>query len=171
MEIVLATPTGPVTLTMQEYQAQNVLVEAALRRMGGPLGRARNGNERVRDYVAMFGLLQPTREHMFGESVWHGMLTLLSRYVHAGRYLGQGGQVYVGWFLCPQPFGRDRAMEPATGQDTQYYPATFVIWHDCVVARMACEAILLQNARPWWIHLTRMCSRRSLDDVRRALFE
>ena len=159
--IVLATPGGDRMLTHEEYVEAVRRVRSVCTAMGGVYCNAVQ-------YIAMFGMPGEDRDTRFGEHVWHGMLRSFSGYVH--RYRFQGGRLYLGWFRCPCRFSAANARLPVSPEDRLYYPAVFVLWNNNDdEVDMACEAILLQGARPWRVHRSRVEASIPLEEVMQAL--
>ena len=146
----LSTPAGPTFLTRRQYQDQLTRVREAGRRMGGVYIN-------VPDYVRQFGLVED--EHEFGRQVWQGLINLFFNY--SFNHLFVGGRLVLGWFQAPYSFSKMAALDIRDERDYLYYPACFIVWPDYVEqVQMACEAILLQNCRPWWVHVTRVRNSR-----------
>ena len=146
------TPNGDVTLTAAQLREQEQLVHSAVTRLGGA-GRGLG----VLGYIELFGLINPSAGHAFGNQVWHGLNTLWSAYVY--RYRMDGAALYLGWFLCPINFSLGNAATPADQADlrnAKWYPAFFAFWSEMEDPIMACEAILLLGSKPWRIHRSRI---------------
>ena len=153
VQVQVQTPTGRVTITLDEFRRQEDLVRAAMTRLGGA-----GTHQGVLGYIELFGFIDPAAHgHPYGRNVWNGMAHLWAGYVF--QYRMAGAEILVGWFLCPEPFSQANAGRPAQAGDTRWYPAFFASWGEDSVT-MACQAILLLGSRPWHIHPTRMHNTR-----------
>ena len=144
---VLATPGGRRILTNDEYveAAKRVLRARAI--MGGVYCS-------VNRYIELFGIPGDDPRTRFGTHITHGLLHLFDRYNF--RHQFEHGHQCLGWFLCPIPFSRQNAFLPRFDNDSQFYPAVFVLWHGRDDVLMACEAILLAQSRPWLVDISRV---------------
>jgi len=114
-------------------------------------------------YINRFGVV--TEQHRFGDKVWSGMLDLFSReYSYKNNFTG--GNLMIGWFLCPCHFSNANALQPPQAGDTVWYPAVFCDMGGDVLL-MACLHIVLVNCRAWQVYRERtlhlrVVGRRSL---------
>ena len=152
--LVLATPAGPASLTRGQYADQLLRVQEASRRMGGVYVS-------TPDYVRHFGLLDT--DHAFGRHVWSGLLNFFAKYPYKYRF--DGGRLMMGWFQAPHNFGCHTARTLVDrDRDYMFYPACFIMWGESPEeVAMACEAILLRQSRPWWVHISRVRNARPVE--------
>ena len=166
----LSTPRGVTRLTTRQFREQTELVQSLLCRMGG----LETGNaDPVRFYVAKFGIVHPPssdNDKQFGEDVWSGMINLLRTYKHKQK-LRFGGMM-VGLFLCPGLRHRKGALEERQQGDQVFLPAIFLLaGADQRRIRMASLPMMLMQAQPWWVDISRMFHTRILYKVARELSE
>ena len=103
---------------------------------------------------------------MFGTHIAHGLVHLFDEYNFRFKFECEHAHQYLGWFLCPSDFSRGNAQLPASNSDRQYYPAVFVQQAGGDQVAMACEAILLRQSRPWWVHISRVWFVKRLSEAR-----
>jgi len=99
-------------------------------------------------YINKFGVI--TEQHRFGDKVWPGMLDSFSR-EYSYKYNFTGGDLMIGWFMCPCHFSKANALQPPQAGDTVWYPAVFCDKGGDVLL-MACLHIVLLNSRPWHVY-------------------
>ena len=104
-----------------------------------------------------------TREAPWGETLWHGMRSLLQEYRRLG---GRGspanysGPFLPGWFTAPEPFGKQGAKRSQRdfGSGAQY-PAVFAMQafdQAQQLVPMWCQNILINQSPVWWVHISRV---------------
>ena len=120
----------------------------------------------VNRYIALFGIPGQDRQTMFGTHIAHGLVHLFDEYNFRFKFEFEHAHQYLGWFLCPCKFSRENAQLPALNSDKRYYPAVFAQRYGDDHVLMACEAILLQQSRPWWVHISRVCFVKRLSEAR-----
>ena len=147
------------SLTDEQYHEAARRVLHACTIMGG----ARCSIDR---YIALFGIPGLDRQTMFGTHIDHGLVHLFDEYNFRIKFECKDAQQYLGWFLCLCKFSRENAQLPALNDDKRYYPAVFAQWYGYDHVLMACEAILLQQSRPWWVHKSRVCFVKRLSEAR-----
>ena len=114
-------------------------------------------------WVQTFGELGNERHTMFGEYVFRGMAAWFqNQYIHRHR-MATPEELTIGWFQLPAHFSRAAAAAPATEHDVVFYPAIFSeTWVQGNLVPMACLHIVVMSSRPWYVHVSRAHSTRTL---------
>ena len=103
----------------------------------------------VRDFQSMWGYIRS----FHSEAKWS-----CETYMMAGAC----GRLMMGWSQAPLHFCISASRYPVDlGRDCMFYPACFIMWGQwSEEVAMACEAILLQQSKPWWVHISRVRNAR-----------
>ena len=116
----------------------------------------------VDKYIELYGPIGTAEEDKYGSRVWEGMSRQLwPKYMYQYQMVGATSW-QIGWFKCPEPFSKNRALLPAD-QDKlvrtqQYYPAIFAITAGSEFYDMACLHIFIVSCKPWKVHPSRVCN-------------
>lgn len=117
-------------------------------------------NVSPQQFECQFGFCSP--EAPFGDRLWEGMRAhLRAYYARGGRGSpsAYGAHFRAGWFLCPEPFGREAAALSVEqgGSSGIWYPAVFTMgYHTQETISMWCLHILVMRTRVWHVHVSRV---------------
>ena len=118
-------------------------------------------------YIQQYGAL--SAEHRFGEHVWHGLGREYDIYPFR-HLMDDVNTLEMAWFLLPQNCSKDAARLPPRVGDHRWYP-TVCTRTTGGERRVACQHMLMEGTRPWWVHEDRIAQARPLMDVMRNYSE
>jgi hypothetical protein len=150
----ISTPSGMTKVHLNEkellYQERGFRAATTRMNAGHFLG--------VGGYLEQFGTIDPHTNYGWGSDIWSGIVKLLGNYTHADKL---HGQLFLGWFIIPVPFGKINSLLHPQGDQTPspgYFPAVCAFdqrYPDADIT-MACLHILLEGGPAWVVHSKRI---------------